>query len=487
MEVSRLDELEREEILAEPEVEDMPAQETEEEVPVEEEVPEEEPVPEEELAAQEEPPAEKAEKPIKGPRAWPWLVAVLMMLLGLLLLVPAIWNMALAMPAIGGLVNEAAGKYESAMNAYEYLYKTDTTAQGWGMAELGLTSGTFPVERQFAIWEKLYGPLFIVQETDAYNLSEIFPEGVPKSLRKLADRLETLMDMIDGISAQLQEQPAEDENRGAWLLAGIEAARAQDEQAAARKLYYDAVILSMTANDPEQKQDNLARIAALQADPAGEFWMYEQAALYFAREDADYAALIAICDVRLKRSREDTQSMLYKIKALFLSGEEAKAFEAADACAKRPACAATARVAKAELYYRQGKYEQAIEQCDAVLAKADFTAPSATSAQATALRGAMEAACAKAAVLLMQDKPAEALVLLQSAADNPDGSMTVNLAYSQLAAYAAAGELEGEQAQNLVMMMLYSGYEIPQAITDLQEGKTTAKAIFTEGWGGFDA
>ena len=486
-EVPRLDEFEREEVVEE----EVPAEEQVEEEPVEEEAPAEEQPEEGQETPEEE--LEKPEKPIKGPRFLGWTVAVLVMLFGLMMLVPSVWYAVLALPAAGGLISEAGRNYESAAEAYEFLYNTDMSAQSFGLS--GISSGNFSMERQYAVWGKLNGPMFIVQHMMEGNIPPIadaFPSGVPRSLRELAAQCDELTEIIESYYAQLNSlgQPAEGQSESEWLLETLEGVRAQDKKADARKLYYEAIALMHTAGDPAQKEANLARIALLKKDPAAGPWMYEDTEFYYAREDGDYAALKASCDARLKRNREDLLAMQNKVKALYL-GEGAKpALAAADAYAKKPAAKNSMQLAKAEIYYRDGDYEKAVALCDAVLAEVDFAVPAATSAEVTAQRAAMEAAGVKGVVLLLQGNPEEALKLLNDtwdAASINSVSPSLTFVYTVLTAYAAGGEWQGEEAQGLVMQLAYSGYKIPQAVTDLSEGKTTVEKIFTEGWGGFDA
>jgi len=478
-EVPRLDEFEREEITAEPlETADVPLEDEIPEQAVLEEETADPPQPEEDQA--------KPEKPIKGPRFWAWSVAVLLMLFGLGMLVPAVWNAMLVPPAVSGLVAEAAGNYESAMEAYGQLYQTDQETQALGLPALGLSSGTFPMERQYIILGKLYGPLYFVRYQMSISMSF---QRVPRGLRKLAAQCDELSGILDGVNVQLEALgEAAGGQDSAWLLAGLEAARAADEKADARELYYQAIALQFTAGDPEQKQANLDRIAALKADPGGRFWMYEDVEFFFASQSGDYDTLAAISDARMKRNRQESQAMQDKIRAVFLGNGADKALAEAKALGRRSAARDSMQLAKAEINYRQGKFDQAIALCDAILDKADLAAPAETPAQTTALRSALEAAGVKGVVLLLQGKPGDAAALLNStwdAAEMNGVSPRLNYVYILLAAYIAGGDEDG--ASGLAQQLAGSGYAIPQVISDLQEGGTTIEKIFTEGWGGFDA
>jgi len=489
-----LDELEREEAVET----EIPTEELiAEELPTEELIEEEttaEPLEKEaedeaEAEPEEEQPPAKPEKPIKGPRLWTWLVAVLLMLFGLLLLLPAMWNAVLAVPAVAGLVNEAGRKYTSALEAYAQLDTLEMSTQGIGLP--GLSSGNFSMERRYVVWNKLYGPLAIVQ---SQPLEQYFPEGtrMPRSLRGLAAQCGEIAAILEGFYAQLDAlmAPAEGQSESEWALEALEAARAQDSKAGARALYYDTIALQIGAGDPEQKEASLVRLEALRKNPAAEPWMYEEIALYYALQDGDYAAMIPMCDARVKRNREDYFTMQHKVKALFLSGEEDKAFKTAAAYGRRAAAETAMRMTEAELYYRKGEYGKAIALCDGILDAVDFGAVFTTVAELAPLGPAMEATRVKAIALLLQGSPEEARDLLNDtmeAAGQYLQYISVDLnayAYTLLVAYTEIGDEAG--AANLEAQ-LASGGSIPQVITDLKAGNTTVEKIFTEGWGGFDA
>jgi hypothetical protein len=58
-----------------------------------------------------------------------------------------------------------------------------------------------------------------------------------------------------------------------------------------------------------------------------------------------------------------------------------------------------------------------------------------------------------------------------------------------LAAATEAGDDEYYDSfmENQMLDYIYSGYSLPPALEDLRAGRTTVEAIFTEGWGGFEA
>ncbi|MCL2495377.1 MAG: hypothetical protein FWE98_06960 [Oscillospiraceae bacterium] len=484
-----MDELERDAIGEEAPEEAAIEEEPADEAAIEEAVAEEEAI--EEAVIEEEPPEEpqpeqKPGRPIKGPRFWAWALAVLLMLYGLLMLAPALWNAVLSAAALTGLVSEAGRRYDSAMEAYELLYSLEQGAQGMGLDALGLSSGNFLYERQFAMVGKLDGPLALVLGQDVPPISYFFPGRVPGSLRKLNAVSGELEEILLGFYAQLDltPEPAEGQSESKWALGALEAARALDGRAGQRALYYDALALYYAANYPEEKQANLARVEALKKAPCSEFWMYENIALYHAFEDDDYDALAALYGAHAKRSREDYLAMQRRVRALYLSAGEAEALKAAKKYARRPQAKPYMELARAEILYRQGKYDEAIALCDGVISRAVPMDPSASGMGDVA---AMEAVAVKAAVLLLQGEAGRAAALMEAAQENPYGRMSLNFPYTLLAAYAVNGDWEGEAAQNLLMMLLYNDYAVPQAVAALAEGSTTVEKIFTEGWGGFDA
>ena len=483
MEVSRLDENEREfvqdEQLPDEEVQDEEVQDEEvqdEEVLQTEETPEE--------APGEQPPEEaneKPAKPIKGPGAGGWIVAALVLLFALVMAVPAMWNAGLAVPAVSGLLSEAGKNYQKALNAYEFLFNTDMRTDGW---ELGLTSGNFPFERQYAIHGKLNGPLKITQSENMPRIAEVFFNRLPRGLRKLSAQCDAIDAIFESMNTHLM-MTAEEQSRAEWLLTGLEAARTADPLAGERRLIYDSLALHFAAGDPDQKKANLARLAALQKEPGAEWWMYEDIAFDYAIADRDYAEVIALSGTRLKRNREDIQTMRYNVKAIFLDSGAEKAFAAADRFARRPAAADAMELVKADIYCAQGDFDRAIALCDGILNGVDFTAPIMTPEQAQELYVAMETVRTKAGVLLaMGGEPEEARDMLYETwgmADMHGAGPTMDFFHTLLASYILAGDTEEAAALSQQIGA------VPQSITDLQEGKTTVKEILTEGWGGFDA
>jgi len=419
---------------------------------------------------------DKPEKPIKGPGAWSWCVAAAAVLFALVMAIPSLWYTGLGLTAAGGLLNEAGHNYQSALAAYEFLYNTDMRTGGW---EIGLTSGNFPFERQYAIQGRLNGPLQMVQNESMPPVAEVF-RRLPKGLRKLSAQYDAIAEILESLNTHLT-MIAEEQSQAEWLLAGLEAARGADKLAKERRLIYDSLALQFTAGDPAMKRANKARLAALKKDRAAELWMYEGVEYSFAFDDEDYAAVIALSDARLKRNREDVQSMCFKVKAMFLNGDAEKAFATADAYAKRPFAADLMQLVKAELLCRQDRFDEALRLCGGVLERIDITAPESEQS----LYYALEAVRTKAAVLLVKGSaPEEARDMLYEAwgiADSFGVSPNLDYFHTLLAAYIMAGDEEA--AEGLSQQM----GAVPQSITDLREGTRTFGEIISKGWGGFNA
>jgi len=419
--------------------------------------------------------------PVKGPGAGAWLMASLMVLLGLVLAAPAMWNAGLGFRALSGLLQEAGKNHQSALSTYQLMLSTDARTGGWYFLdrELGLDCGTYALERQYSVLCKLNGPLNTVQSVRAGetpSIRQLFGE-TPKSLRKLAAQLDILFEIFERLDVYLMSPPLEGETQSQWVLAGLDAARASDEQGEERGLYYNSLALHFTADDPDQKLANLARIAALKQDPAAEPWMYWDTEFVYAVKDRDYAAVIGLCNASLKNNREDFMSMLYKVKALYRNGEEDKAFAAAESFAGNPAAADTVKLAKAALYAFQGKYELAILQCDEILNQINLPA------EQSVIRTALDATSAKATTLMLLDRPDEARDLLLAGGNTAQMygfTPGPDYVHTLLAALLLAGDTQ--EAEDLLLQL----GAVPQSILDLQEGKTTIQEIFSDGWGGFD-
>jgi len=406
---------------------------------------------------------------------------VLTMLFALPALLAASINLELTVPAVRGLAAEAARNYNDAQRAYRQLEEIDMVARSMLP---GLSSGSFLMERQYAVLGTLYGPLGM---RSMPPISETFAR-VPKSLRKLSQQYNAFYGIVNNL--QGLPGPAEGEDENEYFLAALEILRDADGPGQANKPYYEAIALLNTIGDPAQKQANLARIATLKADPASEPWMYEEAEFYYAREDADYAALAALCDAHLERNRQDHTYMAIRVKSMFLAGRAEEALAAADAYAKYAEVRDSVWLVKAEIYYRQGEYGKAAALCDEVIGNRDFSAPLASQEDADAALPALEAVSIKGAALLLQGKNQEAndlLVGVWEGIRNNGMGLTAQYAYTMLISHIAAKDDSGAKALIETLQNEYGVATLPQAITDLQEGKTTVEKIFTEGWGGFDA
>jgi hypothetical protein len=136
---------------------------------------------------------------------------------------------------------------------------------------------------------------------------------------------------------------------------------------------------------------------------------------------------------------------------------------------------------KAEMKYRDGAYDEAIALADEVTANAQ-----ADEAYAAYIP---EAAAYKAVALLLSDRAQEALELLRPFVE--EGAQVSNSFVSTLlAAAVAAGDeayYDSFEQEQLEIFTYYYGYSMPDSLEALKAGETTVEAIFTEGWGGFDA
>jgi len=343
-------------------------------------------------------------------------MALLMLLFALAIAAPAMWNTSQGLQAFSGLLSEAKKNYTSALNTYTLLHETDLRTDGWDLLgnDLGLDSGNFPMERQYIIEGKTVGPLYFMYSGSLPRITDVYSKA-PKSLRRLSAQCNIIGSILEGLGTVLQAPAAEGQPTAEWQLAGLEKVHGADEQAKERKLYYDSIAVHIAASDPGMKPVNLLRIAELRKEPAAEFWMYEDTAFDYAVEDGDYAAVIAFCDTRLKRNREDLLAMQYKVKALFLNGDAEKAFAAVEDCAKHPLAADVMQVAKAELFVRQERYEEAVFLCETVLNQAAPTEPLQSQVELQSLQCAMEAARIKALALLMMGNAEEARNMLFNA------------------------------------------------------------------------
>lgn len=451
-----------------------------------EETPADESLAEDESSAEDIPPPEapaidkKKKKTKKGPNAWTWSAAVVIMLIGLFALIPSLCNSVLALPALNGLLLEAQKRYSAALAAYDQLSQLEQQAASWGLENFallstdapGLTAGQFVTERTLSIYYRLYGPM---QTLD--NFKEQFPTGteIPRSLRAAAAEYKALGAVVENINKAYEANPEGD----TALTDAIETARKGDK-VKANAIYYDALALQY-AMDPTDSDGINALIEKIKKDPAGKPWMYENSLLYRAILDNDYSKVISACESRLVRNREDAIAMEYQVKATYLAQGQAPAFALADRFFKRTTAASDVlRLTKAELYNRGGKYVEAIKLCDTVIA--DSTASSSGAGT--------EAVAVKAVAQLLSGKAEEALGNLRSAMSSQNYNPSTNFISTLLAAAIEAGDdafYESFLESDLATYQYYLGYELPQKLLQLKADETTIKAIFTEGWGGFDA
>lgn len=438
---------------------------------------------EQEEEALDEPPPEAQEQPpqkrIKGPGAFAWLAAVLMLLFGVVMLIPSLCNSMLSVPALTGLLSEAMGQYEDAYAAYDFLEEIEP-----GIAELGesvfapgsgnvpgYTTGSFLSERRLlTVSRERGGPMS--QYAQQY-FSAWFPEGtrVPRSLRTISNIAQAAANR----NAQLNPDDAEDVK----YLNAIAAARAKDSDKS-RALIYDTLELYAYANQSMVSDEVGQRIEKLRKARGSKPWMYEDIAFYRALRMGDYDFVVHQCEQRLKRNKEDYASMLFKVKALYLAGDKEAAYALAETYGQDPVISNMMLLYKAELKYRDGDYDESIALADEVIAIAG--------ADPQFAQYAPEAAAYKGAALLLAGKAQEALDLLRPFAES--GAQVSNTFISTLLAAAiAAGDedyYDTFMAQQLMMYQYTNGYELPPVLEDLRAGRATLQTIFTEGWGGFD-
>jgi hypothetical protein len=432
---------------------------------------------------QEEPPSEAQAQPpqkrIKGPGAFAWLAAALVMLFGVVMPIPSLCNSMLSVPALTGLLAEATGNYEDAYEAYGFLEEIEP-----GVAQLGesvfapgsgevpgYTTGSFISERRLlSVSRQTGGPMS--QYTQQY-FSAWFPEGtrVPRSLRMISNIAQAAANR----DAPINQDDAED----VMVLNAIAAARAKDSDKS-RALIYDTLELYAYANQSLVSDEVGQRIEKLQKARGSQPWMYEDIAFYRALRMGEYDFVVRQCEERLKRNKEDYASMLFHVKALYLDGDKEAAYALAETYGQDPVISNMMTLYKAELKYRDGDYDASIALADEVTAIAE--------ADPQFAQYAPEAAAYKGAALLLAGKARQALDLLRPFTES--GAQVSNTFLSTLLAAAiAAGDedyYDAFMAEQLMMYQYTNGYAIPPVLEDLRAGRTTLKTIFTEGWGGFD-
>jgi hypothetical protein len=426
--------------------------------------------------AAEEAAAEPPSKPIKGPTGFAWLAALLLMLLGLAALVPALWNIMLATPALQGLTMEALKRYDSAMGYYSRLYQMDQQAALWtqenfsfgNTAVPSVTSGMFAFERAAMVTYVTDGP----QEAASFA-GQNFPEGarLPRAIQRLNAKAAVLVEAVALINAEIDPEAESPD-----IMAAIEAARKKDKNAAAHALIYDAEALWQAAQKDVLSEDTSKRLQALKAAKGVEPWMYESVEYRRAGEQNDYKTMLSSLEGKLARNKEDYNALLSKLKVLYLSGDKQGAEALAQKLLQNQQIADYVRVVQAELLYRDGKYSDAAKASDQ--AASGFRAAGNSDM-------IMQAIATKGAALLLEGKTEEALSLMRGAMDAPEGQLSYNFVGTLLVAAIAANDLEYYD-ETLNMLNMYD-FALPEKLADYKAGKITLKAIYTEGMGGFES
>ena len=429
--------------------------------------------------------------------------------LAVIALAPALMNTRLAMPAVKGIAMETARRYSAAAAAYNELLTLDEEVAAWGAENFAFSEGPafstggYAYKRFVLLINKLDGLLYAHETASQY-----LPAGVraPLRLRKLLEQMEAanpdainetiganLDPAINEIDPNTKQYTHDEKERAAFVLEAVREAREKDG-AKERKLLYDSIELSYAASLDITSDDVGRMLAALKTAAGSEPWMYERAEIARAREMEDYAVMAEIFARRFGRNRDDDDALAGQAKALYLSGDEARAEKLMKKYGRGRTMGYMAAL-KAELLLREGKYEEAVEVCDdatarGVAMKEDMAAPLANGS------GIMEAVAQKAAALMLQGKAREALDLLNETAEAPYGEMGQNYLCAMLAAAVLAEDTE--TSQGMAMYMQQSGYTLPAGVFNVEMSMSpeggfgldvqllkTIEEIYTEGWGGF--
>ncbi|MDR2753479.1 MAG: hypothetical protein LBB50_04135, partial [Oscillospiraceae bacterium] len=388
-------------------------------------------------------------------------------------------NTTLSLQALAGLAFEARKDYRNAFSVYNGLYNDGQNLASTGIEQAvfgadsapAISIGTFVQERELRVLQEMNGPFPL---TSYY--ADLLPEGkkVPRRLRQFAAdyaRVQAVYDALEGITGEEEDE-----------VAAVVEALAQARQKNKNKtfaLYCDALELQQLFLDPDNAKAVDALLKKLQNDPDAAFWMYGRVALRRAIQKEDYEAVAALSEASLAIFPEDYDSARNRVKALWLRGEKDEAQDLIEKYSKRPVGRYEMRLVQAELAYRGADYKKAAALCDEVIKAKDAEPETITSAVAAKAAANILAGNAKAAL-------AETRALTEQETYAPNASYVSTM----LAAAIVAGDtqyFDDFVQQELPMYQYYINYAIPQAIFDLQAGDITAKALFAEGWGGFDA
>ena len=437
-------------------------------------------------------PGEPPRKPIKGPGAFARVVATVVCLAGLVALIPSVLYASFAMYAVTGLFSEAVNRRQSAMYAYSTLAQSEEQIAGMGLESFFakgseapvLTTGQFGLERYIRVVYTLYGPgaLRGDQGGGLWDYYVSLHPRIPRGLRGIQREVDTLNNIITLAMAEVDPLTGEDieADPARVVVDALDAAFAKDEQAQARKLYYDAIALSQLAIYDVTTDEIGRRVEALKAAPGSERWMYAPVQSMRAVALGEYQDIIALSAAQLKVDREDAQAIGNQLKAYYLSGDRETAFRLAGKYGK---ITPMALAAKADLYLRDGQYDEATALCDELIGKG------AAGKGIDDAEAAAEASATKGVVLLLRDDAEEAQAVLEGAMKQALSTGTAPSMRSCAAALIAAREAGDDEAYDWVsqVMQFQMGADIPQEVVDFEAGDATLESIFTEGWGGFDS
>ncbi|MCL2107273.1 MAG: hypothetical protein FWH26_09515 [Oscillospiraceae bacterium] len=415
-----------------------------------------------------------------------WIAAAVILLLALPALGLAAGHAVMAVPAVRGLWYESAGRLYSALDDFEALYEKQKTVEKWsgglGLAAPRAGAGPGFNATPFLLRHEVYsscritGPLLTLAYNQDFDFFALYPRGgpVPFRLRETAKDLEGLSAAHERINEALAGQPelAEGQSRGAWLIEAVNGMRENDAEGVERQNYYDAWLLHyLDKLGGDNEEEILELIGKLKSAKGSAPWMYDYIELPLLCQARDYPAILAVCDLRQKSNKEDLLALEYRIKATYLMGEKDKAHRLADALARHSALGSAARLAKAELLYRDGNYADSIQLCDEIYQDASRLGNAGAPTAVSAVR-------VKAIALLLSGNAGKAVSELKKMYDkNPEGVDYAFVCASIAAAHTAGDkELAGLAAPAL-------GSQIPLSLTRLAKGEITLETIYLTDWG----
>ena len=435
-----------------------------------------------ELYAQQDP--EQASLPAKGPSVWVWLAAVLLMLFGLFMLIPAGLNTVLGADALRAFGYELAGDYERAFEAYAANLQLERQLEEWaqdnfsfGASEApGFTTNHFGFARSIGMTGRMHGPLRFWQMEIDRQMGGQQPllyafDRMPRALYRFAVQVDTIGLIVNGVlEADGEAETMLD------LVRALDIARQQDPYAAERRLFYDALALQWLVNYDPASDEAGRRLQVLQQAEGVQRWMYAEAAVARARELEDFALLAELSEQDVAHNHNDFVAMQRHVRALFLAGQTEQAHQTAQDYANQyEAMREVMQLLQAEFYYREGRFAEAMALTQSLI--------DAQPEEETGNEVYMEARAVQAIVYLLQERADDAFALLHPYLVDEEAGPTVNLFYAALVATVVAEELEFLDS---IFPQEYWEEDLSPTLLALLDGETTVQAIFTEGWGGLD-